>query len=559
MRSRLVIIVLALAAVAIAFAASGGKDDPPESQAPQETAAKAAPAGALSISFAYSPEKADLLVPLIDRFNEEDHRSGGRKVFVDASNIASGEVESRIAAGSLKPTLWSPASSFWGRLLNYESDRRLVADDNPSIVRTPLVIAMWEELADAYGYPERELGYKELGELATSGWAAAGKPEFGSFKYVHTNPDFSTSGLSAVAASYYAAAGKREGLTEADVARARPAVRELERSIVHYGDTTLFISTMLSKHGLGYASAVAMEEVTLLDYNREAGDGDRLVAIYPEEGTFVSDNPLITLRGDWVSAEQRKAGAVFAGFLAEEITPEVAGRHGFRPADEDQAPAWIVTKANGVDPEQPTVVLRLPEPKVLARLKTAWRADRKPANVLVVFDNSASMGAEGKLRQAKEGLLTFFREAQPQDRIGLVKFSTDITPLVPIASMRSNREKLMTATESLLPDEDTRVRDATVDGVRRVEARLDREAINAVVLLTDGEDNRSSRSADEVVRALSRQGRKESGQVRVFTIAYGEEPNAKELARYAEATGGKAYEASTDDIESVYRQISSFF
>ena len=110
-----------------------------------------------------------------------------------------------------------------GRLLNYESDRRLVADDNPSIVRTPLVIAMWEELADAYG-TRSKLGYKELGELATSGWAAAGKPEFGSFKYVHTNPDFSTSGLSAVAASYYAAAGKREGLTEADVARARPAV-----------------------------------------------------------------------------------------------------------------------------------------------------------------------------------------------------------------------------------------------------------------------------------------------------------------------------------------------
>ena len=36
-------------------------------------------------------------------------------------------------------------------------------------------------------------------------------------------------------------------------------------------------------------------------------------------------------------------------------------------------------------------------------------------------------------------------------------------------------------------------------------------------------------------------GPKESGQIRVFTIAYGSDPNEAELARYAEATGGKAY------------------
>ena len=291
---------------------------------------------------------------------------------------------------------------------------------------------MWEELADAYGYPRRKLGYRELGELATEGWAAVGKPQFGAFKYVHTNPDYSTSGLSAVAASYYAAAGKKEGLTEADVAKARPRVRELERSIVHYGDTTLFIADEMRKHGLGYASAAAMEEITLLEFNRTAKAGDRLVAIYPEEGTFFSDNPLITMQGDWVTAEQRKASKAFGAFLAEEVTPEVAGRNGFRPGDEGKAPAGVVMPENGVDPKQPSRVLRLPEPKVLARIKAAWRADRKPANVMVVFDNSASMGEENKLDEAKDGLLAFFRAAQPQDRVGLIKFSNDITPLVPI-------------------------------------------------------------------------------------------------------------------------------
>ena len=66
---------------------------------------------------------------------------------------------------------------------------------------------------------------------------------------------------------------------------------------------------------------------------------------------------------------------------------------------------------------------------MLAKIKATWRADRKPANVMMVFDTSGSMGEENKLEQAKEGLKAFFRQAAPQDRIGLIKFSRDITPL----------------------------------------------------------------------------------------------------------------------------------
>ena len=216
-----------------------------------------------------------------------------------------------------------------------------------------------------------------------------------------------------------------------------------------------------------------------------------------------------------------RAAKVFADFVAEQVTPELAGRHGFRPADERAAPAGLVTRANGVDPAQPARVLRVPEPKVLAKIKQAWRADRKPANVMIVFDNSGSMGEENKLEQAIEGLKGFFREAAPQDRIGLIKFSGQITPLVPIAPMRTNRDALLAAADTIFPEDETRVRDATIAGVQAVEAALDPDAINAVVVLTDGEDTSSGRSADAVVRELEAQRRKESGQIRVFTIAYG--------------------------------------
>jgi Ca-activated chloride channel family protein len=558
MRGRLFIIVLALAAVAIAYVASGGGGS--EDKETSDSAARSpAAANAMRISLAYSPEKEEMLAPLIKRFNDERHLSGGRPVLVDAKVRNSGDVEAEMARGREGPVMWSPSSSFWGRLLNYDADRRLVADDNPSIVRTPVVIAMWKRLADAYGYPERELGYRQLDDLATRGWAAVGKPQFGAFKYVHTNPDFSTSGLSAVSASYYAAVGKREGLTPEDVARARPRVRRLERSIVHYGPNTLFISEEMRRHGLGYASAVAMEETTLIEFNQNAGNGETLVAVYPSEGTFVSDNPLIALHGDWVSPAERKAAAVFAAYLRDAVTPEVAGEYGFRPSDPDATPAGLVTEANGVDPDEPEHVLTVPEPRVLARIKQAWHADRKPANVMLVFDTSASMSDERKLDLAKRGLLGFYRAAGPQDRMGLTKFSSEIRELVPIGAMKENRAKLISATRALLPEEDTRVRDATLEGVRAVEDRLDPDAINAVVVLTDGQDTASDHSGPDVIKELERQGQKESGQVRVFTIAYGSEPNDTELAKYAEASGGESYKGGTGDIASVYQQISSFF
>src|SRR3954447_19430314 len=437
-----VVAALAVGAVAL-LAGTGGKDG---TAASKSDAGGPAPANAIHVSFAYSPEKEKLLLPLIASFNRERHRVGGRVVFVDGINAASGDAEDRIAKGRFKPVAWSPASSLWGRLLNFQADKPYTADAAPSIVRTPLVIAMWEPMARALGYPRKKLGFADVLALAGShkGWAAFGRPEFGAFKLVHTSPDFSTSGLSAVVAEYYAATGKKEGLGEADVARAevRKRVRDIERSIVHYGDTTLFIENQLKKEGPGYASAVAMEETTLLDFNRTRGDRDKLVAVYPEEGTFDSDSPFFTLAAPWVRPEQTQGAKAFQGYLAKAITPQVAARSGFRPANRAAKPVAPVSAANGADPGQPQHVLQPPEPRVLAAIKRAWHQDRKPANILLVLDTSGSMAEEHRLARAKQGLDVFFRGVEPQDSVGLTTFSDRVRPLVAPAPLNRNGPQL---------------------------------------------------------------------------------------------------------------------
>ena len=86
------------------------------------------------------------------------------------------------------------------------------------------------------------------------------------------------------------------------------------------------------------------------------------------------------------------------------------------------------------------------------------------------------------------------------------------------------------------------------------------DRINAVVLLTDGEDTDSQLSADEVVAHLEGQG-DSANHVRVFTIAYssGATGAREQLKAIAAASGGRDYEGKTENIESVYLQISSFF
>jgi Ca-activated chloride channel homolog len=558
---RFVVIVIAVAAIAVAAVlalSNGGGGDKGGNDGGGTNPAS----NAIRISFVYSPEKEALIAPLVRQFNAGDHRSGGRPVFVDATVVASGDATRKIAQGRLKPVAWSPASSLWGRLLNFQADKDYVPPDNPSLVRTPLVIAMWEPLARALGWPKQKVGFKQILALALDkkGWSDYGQPQFGQFKLGHTNPDFSTSGLDAVAAEYYAATGKREGLTVADVDKpaVRQEIRNIERSIVHYGDTTDYFAAQLKKYGPAYASAVAMEEATLVAFN-QGRTGTKLVALYPREGTFYSDDPYIVLNAPWVTAPQRAAATLFGGFLRQQITPAKAAQYGFRPGDPAKRAMAPIDAQHGADPAEPKRVLALPQPQVLDQLLRAWRQDRKPANIMLVLDTSGSMSEEGKLDSAKRGLRVFLSQLSPNDRVGLISFNDQIFYNQSIDPFSQDRARLLGQIGQLFPGGETAVYDATEAGLKAIQGLHDPTRINAVVVLTDGEDNQSHQTATELANKLQQQARSEGLTVRVYTIAYGAEANRGELQQIAGASGGKGYQGDTSDIEAVYRSISSFF
>jgi Ca-activated chloride channel family protein len=141
-----------------------------------------------------------------------------------------------------------------------------------------------------------------------------------------------------------------------------------------------------------------------------------------------------------------------------------------------------------------------------------------------------------------------------------VTFSDVIRPLLPIRPFEQARPELERTVRDLFADGGTAFYDATAQAYDAVRKDADDERINAVVLLTDGEDTDSTTSPDAVVQQLE-EGSEGAGQVRVFTIAYSASAvgAAEQLEEIARASGGQAYTSDTEDIEAVYRSISSFF
>jgi Ca-activated chloride channel family protein len=555
-----VAVLLVVGAVASKLAGGGGGSGSTTSNG----APTSVPAGALRVDFAISPGPDTLLAKPIAEFNARHVQVDGKTVVVVPRTVSSGEALDELRGGALKPTVWSPASSLWGRLFTEEADKTYLAERPVSLARTPLVIAMWEPEARALGWPRRPLGWADVLREARqpTAFARFGHPEWGSFRLGHTNPDFSTSGLSAVAAEYYAATGKSEGLTLADVDRpaVRAQIRDIESAIVHYGDTTLFFEQQLAAHGPAFATAVAMEEDTLVDFNqrlRRKGE-PRLVAIYPREGTFYSDNPLYVLNAPWTTAAQRQAAQRFVSYLQTDAVQHVLEQAGFRPSNPSASPGASISAANGVDPSQPARALSLPDPAVMGRVRALWHQDRKPADVVVVLDTSGSMADENKLDEAKQGLLAFLRPLNTRDRVALITFASQsrlLQPLLPLTP--HNRGRLGNRIVGLFANGGTAIYDTTRTALQLLRQQGDPKHIEAVVLLTDGQDNKSSTPLGTLVDQLSRES--EESHPRIFTIAYGADASSSVLQRIADASGGQEYDGDPSQIRKVYISISSFF
>lgn len=226
-------------------------------------------AGTLELTFTYGSEKEEWIKETTAAFNAESHRlAGGKAIHVTALPMGSGDCLDEVIAGTRQTHLTSPASAAYIDLGNARwrarSGHDLVARTD-SLLLSPVVIAMWRPMAEALGWPGKPVGWADILALARDerGWAALGHPEWGRFRFGHTHPEFSNSGLISLLAETYAGAGKKDALTLADVQseQTRATVAGIEAAVVHYGSSTGFFGKKMFANGPSYLNEIGRAHV----------------------------------------------------------------------------------------------------------------------------------------------------------------------------------------------------------------------------------------------------------------------------------------------------------
>ena len=79
----------------------------------------------------------------------------------------------------------------------------------------------------------------------------------------------------------------------------------------------------------------------------------------------------------------------------------------------------------------------------------------------------------------------------------------------------------------------------------------------AIVVLSDGLDNRSSCNIDQLVTAI--QVDDERKLTRIFTIYYGTDANRSDMEKISKSTRARAYAGTPENIIKVFKDIATFF
>lgn len=590
----IVVLVGAIGTVAYAIVSNGSQDGPVAEQQQQppaepglelmqfpedEPAAAPGAEPCAVVPVLSSFENAEMVENLAAAYNTQPRNVAGSCVTVMPSKDKSGVAAATVAAGfpdvaaDQKPAVWLPDSSTWVDVAQSAGATALRAEGT-SVGTSDIVLAMPAQLAQAVGWDAEAPTWTEIFEAAGDPdlWSGLGHPEWGSFKLGKTSPLMATSGAAAMFASFGTAAGSLESLTARDVAEpgVQTAVHENELATSHYMATPehfLWHARQAEASGSAadFLSAVIVDEKSVWDYNRgitsrdgvtrtqDAPPTEQLVPIYPTDGYYAADNPAMRLTGEWIDPVESEAAADFIRFTRTSQGQEVVRASGYRDLNR-QLDAGV-EQVGRLRADQAGVIA-FPEPEVVTAVQAAFPDVRKRANVLFLLDVSGSMDeqispADTKLTQAKKAIEAALGHFTTGDDLGLAAFAQapdgEMVPglVAPVTDIGASRDAFLGSLGGLASMGDTPLYQAVDTFAGQQAASWSPERINAVVLLSDGENdapNAPTIGQEQMLENL--RNLHHSTPVLVFTLAYGADADVATLQSISSATGAHYYDAT---------------
>ena len=562
--SRILIIlgIILLVTTACGFSITGAETPSPGPAATSDPNA---------LAIAASPEMSPLLGKLAGQFNNQHKGNNGfvpvTILTMSPADMISAALQPDPAFQALNPdsSIWlSKLSNEWGLAFANESagsDALPIPRQRYSLPQrfaaSPVVIAMWEKVAQSMGWPNEPIGWSTLQERAA---------QDANFNWNHPSTAYA-SGLLSTLAEFYAGAGVSRGLTEelATQDATLEYVKKVEGTVRFYGESESAILERLKKDGTSLLDAFVAQEQIVLRWNSE-NPGQKLVAVYPVEGTLWADYPLALLEryADFdptpLSSAQRDTYYEFSKYLLDDSVQQQVLAGGYRPVNLtiDLQSSGSPFKDNpGVDALQPRTTLPVPPYPVIQVIEDYRAYIKKPTNVFLVVDTSGSMSDSSKLPRMQTALTAFMDNIKGKnDRLGLIDFSDRIKYNSGVQSFDAAFKNTLAArVKSMRAEGNTAVIDSVLEAYNALQGLNDPLAINAIVVMTDGKENASRTKLSSLERTIT-QG---NVPVVVFSIAFGKDADTSIMKRLAEVTNGQFRQAETFNIEELYKLISTYF
>lgn len=179
-------------------------------------------------------------------------------------------------------------------------------------------------------------------------------------------------------------------------------------------------------------------------------------------------------------------------------------------------------------------------------------AESIPVTTMLVIDISGSMDKNDKLAAAKEAAKSYVNQMRPSDQVGLIAYDTQVYTIQPVTA---DQAVLISAIDGLKSGSDTAMYNALIEAEKALEGVSGRKAI---IVLTDGLDNKSQSTAEDVIKGIGQSG------LTISAIGFGDVGtvgqaglNEAALKSLAEKAGG-IYGFATDSeaLKGLYQKQS---
>ncbi len=353
----------------------------------------------IEIGVAYGTEKRTWFNWAAQEFAS---RKEGAGIQVNLIPMGSEEAAHAILDADRRIHVWSPASSLYGAI--FRRDWEAKGHGSPfakqeKLALTPMVIVMWRSRYQAFvaRCPEVSLKTIDFAMRAKTGWAQiAAKPQWGRFKFSHTHPNQSNSGLMTLLLMSYEYCHKTSDLSVRDIMTEgfQDHLEGFERGVIGMSDSTGGLTKLLSHstgdlmkemvlEGPSRYDALLVYESVAIDYLGSAeGRWEPLQVIYPPCNLW-SENPYYVLDTPWTTPAHQKAAEAFLRFLMSETAQAKALEHGFRPGNpavpiKTTDSPFVRYADNGLSIEVSSIC-EAPAPEVIDNLLDSWIRNTAPA------------------------------------------------------------------------------------------------------------------------------------------------------------------------------------